>query len=153
MPAVSRLKQLWSKRVLRFDAIILAAIILTVLVVALLTGSAGVLSSFILNLLTDPVSLLVTSVALLLLIVGVHFMVRKAVAGYMISKMQDTADEPYLQAFQKNTRLHHSVFTTSPAGWSKRSRRSVDDVIEHASEFVESLNDQFTNPSGRARNS
>ena len=153
MPAVSRLKHLWSKRVLRFDAIILAAIILTVLVVALLTGSAGVLSSFILNLLTDPVSLLVTSVALLLLIVGVHFMVRKAVAGYMISKMQDTADEPYLQAFQKNTRLHHSVFTTSPAGWSKRSRRSVDDVIEHASEFVESLNDQFTNPSGRARNS
>ena len=148
IPAISRLKQLWSKRVLRFDALVLGAAAVLVLLAALVTGSIGALTTFVLSLLADPASMLLTIIALALIMLVVHFLVRKSVARYMIAKMKDSADEPYQEAFRANTRFYRSLFSKSPVGWNGRSRKAIDEVIEHASDFVESLNDQFTNPSG-----
>ncbi len=149
IPAITRLKQLWSQRVLRFDALIFGALALVVVGISLATGSIGALMALILSLIAEPISMLATIVALVVVFLIVHFMIRKSVAKYMIKKMKDTSDEPYITAFRSNTRFFRSVFAKQPAGWNGRSKKAVDEVIEHASEFVESLNDQFTNPSGK----
>lgn len=151
IPAITRLKQSWSKRVLRFDALIFGAIAVAVLGIALLTGTIGALMSFVLSLVADPIAMLAIIVAIALLVLVVHFLVRKSVAKYMTSTMKGSPDEPYIAAFKANTRLYRSVFSKSPVGWNSRSKKAVDEVIEHASDFVESLNDQFTNPSGKTR--
>lgn len=149
MPAIARLKQLWSKRVLRIDAAILALLAVVVLGVSIATGTIGALSGLVLGIFANPVSMLAIILAIVLAVLIVHFMIRTAVAQFMIRKMKDSPDEPYINAFSKNTTFFRSVFSKQPAGWSGRSQRAVNDVIEHASDFVESLNDQFTNPSGK----
>lgn len=151
IPAITRLKQLWSKRVLRFDALALGGLAALVLAIAGFTGTLGGLFTFVLSLFADPMSMLAVIIALLLVVGVVHFLIRRAVAAHMSSKMQGTPDEPYTLAFANNTRFFRSVFSSKPAGWNGRSTKAVDEVIEHASDFVESLNDQFTNPSGQSR--
>jgi len=122
-----------------------------VLAIAGFTGTLGGLFTFVLSLFADPVSMLAVIIALLLVVGVVHFLIRPAVAAHMSSKMQGTPDEPYTLAFANNTRFFRSVFSSKPAGWNGRSTKAVDEVIEHASDFVESLNDQFTNPPGQSR--
>lgn len=151
IPAITRLKHLWSKRVLRFDAIILGVLAAGVFATSLITGTIGGLLSFILAAFTDPALMLMSFAGLALFVGFIHFTVRKLVAGFMTSRLVGTDDEPYAKAFRFNTRFYRSVFSRQPVGWSSRSRKSIDEVLEHASDFVESLNDQFTNPSGLPR--
>ena len=151
IPAITRLKQQWSKRVLRFDALILGVALFLLLGIAMLTSTIGTLMSLVLSVFADPLSMLAVIVGLVLIALIVHFMVRKSVAGFMTAKIKGSADEPYGQAFKANTRFYRSVFAKTPVGWTNRSRKVVDEVIEQASDFVESLNDQFTNPSGKPR--
>jgi len=151
IPAISRLKQTWAKRVLRLDGLIIAGAALITVGVAVATGSIGALLSFVLSLVADPVSMLATIAGIAVLVLIIHFVVRKLVAEYMTSRLTGTDDEPFAKAFRFNTRFFRSVFSKNPVGWNGRSKKSIDEVLEHASAFVESLNDQFTNPSGRPR--
>lgn len=151
VPAISRLKQLWAKRVLRLDALLAAVTALIVLGAAMATGTLGALMGFVLSLFADPLSMSVAILLIVLVLLAAHFSVRKLVAQYMSSRLTGTNDEPYLQAFRHNTRFFRSVFNKAPAGWGAAAKKSVDEVIEHASDFVEMLNDQFTNPSGKPR--
>lgn len=148
IPAITRLKSLWSKRVLRLDAIILGLLVAGVFATSLVTGTIGGMLSFIAAAFTDPIMMLASVAGLVVLVGAVHFLVRKLVAQFMASRITGTADEPYATAFRFNTRYYRSVFSSKPVGWNTRSRKSIDEVLEHASDFVESLNDQFTNPSG-----
>jgi len=151
VPAIARLKGLWASRVLKLDAIIFALFASVVVGAAAFTGSLGALAGFVLSLFADPVSMLTTILGIVLLLLIVHFLVRKLVAQFMASRLKGTEDEPFAKAFRYNTRFFRSVFSKDPVGWNGRARKSVDEVIEQASEFVESLNDQFTNPSGQPR--
>ncbi len=151
IPAISRLKDLWAKRVLRFDAIILGILAAGFFTTSIVTGTIGSLLSFIAAAFTDPTLLLVSFAGLALLVGAVHFLVRKMVSQFMATRISGTADEAYAKAFRFNTRFYRSVFSRKPVGWNSRSRKSIDEVLEHASDFVESLNDQFTNPSGLPR--
>ncbi len=151
MPAISRLQKTWAARVLKFDAIVLGLLAAIVFFGAIFIGAIGGLFTFILGALTDPTLMLITFVAVIIVVAVVHFSIRKAVAGFMLSRMKHAEDEPYTNAFKRNTRFYRSIFKRTPAGWNKRSQKTIDEVIEHASSFVESLNDQFTNPSGHPR--
>ena len=151
IPALSRLKQLWATRVLRFDAIVF--VLLAVLLVggSIVTGTIGALATFLLSLLAAPVTMFGFVLAFLALFLAVHFTVRKFVTAYMLKKIQDGEDASYSSAFRKNTRFYRSVFSRTPVGWGRRSRKSLQEIIDKAGTFVESLNDQFTNPSGSPR--
>ena len=52
------------------------------------------------------------------------------------------------QAFIKNTQPLRSIFRPMPVGWSMRSRRILADVTANASEFIQTMNDRYTLPSG-----
>lgn len=148
IPAVGRLKRLWSKRVLRFDAIVFGLLAVAVLGIALATGAIGSLLAFLASLIVDPLSMLALIIGLVLLVGVVHFSIRQAVANYMLRKIDAGEDRKYHKAFVQNTRFYRTVFSGTPVGWNGRARRKVDEIIEHASNFVQTLNDQFTNPSG-----
>ena len=51
-------------------------------------------------------------------------------------------------AFLKNTQTLRSVFRPVPVGWSMRSRRSLEKVVADAGEFIQTMNDRYTRPSG-----
>ena len=51
-------------------------------------------------------------------------------------------------AFQRSTKLWRSIFQKSPAGWGRRARKRLSQVIQDTDTYIQTLNDQFTNPSG-----
>ncbi len=153
MPAITGLKQKWGKRVLQIDAIVLVLIVLAILVGAIMTGGIGGLFSLILSVFADPVSMGSTILGILVLILLIHFTARSLVAKFMLRRIEKSADAEFAPAFRKNTGLFNSVFGKSPTGWNAKSRKDTDLVIEEAAEFIEKLNDQFTNPSGSRRSS
>ena len=88
-----------------------------------------------------------------LLIAGVagtvHFSMRSFVAKRMAKRMEtDTLAGSIKGAFLRNTRPLRSLFQPTPAGWSSRTHRRLSAVEADASEFVQTMNDRFTNPSG-----
>jgi hypothetical protein len=98
------------------------------------------------------------AVTMLLLATGLfgylHFQIRK-IAARRVVKLIGRNFVPGLErdrlrtAFLTNTRPWHSIFTRDPVGWGKRSRKRLQSVIAEANEHVQTLNDAFTNPSGK----
>ena len=54
----------------------------------------------------------------------------------------------YAQAFNKSTAALRPLFLKNPAGWHEVSEQIIDEVIVEANDYIQALNDQFTNPSG-----
>jgi hypothetical protein len=54
----------------------------------------------------------------------------------------------YARAFRKNSRWFRSVLRRNPAGWGRRTARRLAQVAEDAQQYVQKLNDMYTNPSG-----
>lgn len=148
VPAIVRLKTLWRTRVLRFDLLALGVLAALIVGVALVFGAIGALFTFLLSLFTNPATMLGSIAIIAVLALAVHFAIRAKVASYMLTKMEGTEDADYQTAFTKNTRFFRSIFKTSPAGWSNKSRNEIDEVLEEASDFVQKLNDQYAMPSG-----
>lgn len=83
----------------------------------------------------------------------VHFSIRKLAAGSLsgwLKKQQQKlgfrVDLP--AAFARSTRPWRSIFRKQPAAWGRRSRHSLANIINQADDYVQRLNDRFTNPSG-----
>ena len=151
IPRVSELIQTWGRRVLIADSVIFGLLILLVLLIAGTFGWLTGLATMLLSLFVEPVSATITVLVLAGVFFGVHFPIRNKIAQRMLRKMKGTGDDMYMQAFQKNTRFHRSVFAKKPAGWNAQSKKSIARVIDAASGFVQKLNDQFTNPSGKGQ--
>ena len=162
-PKLTELLVRWRKRVLISDAIAL--------------GIAGAgLSAFLMNSQIDIISWLPgqgnwisDSVAIWkkvvvgLLAVGsvglfyaIHLGFRKMASGaikYDLEREIKGADlkEAVSNAFSYNTKPWRSVFSTTPAGWGRfsGSKRGIDKVLKSTDLFVQSLNDKYTNPSGK----
>jgi len=148
VPTITRLKKIWKARVLRFDAIVWAVVALIILGVSISVGALGALFTFLLSLISNPATMLGSIVAIAAAVSALHFFIRSRVASYMIGKLKAGDDAFYAPAFAHNTRFYRTVFRSSPVGWNKQSRKDVDDVLELASDFVQKLNDQYTQPSG-----
>jgi len=148
VPAITRLKQLWKKRVLRFDGIVLALFGLLFIGVAVAFGAIGALFTFVISLFANPVTMLGSIALIAIVVLATHFFIRSRVAQYMLGKMNDTEEAVHKDAFAHNTRFYRSLFKSTPVGWNKRSKLAVRDTVEEASDFVQRLNDQIAAPSG-----
>ncbi len=149
--AVPRLRvalQHWKKRVLIFDGIIFA----------LLFGSAiagSIAMGYWEGALFSPPwadspnivwAIVAATIATLFVI---HFYVRKKVAKKIAVSLSDTEVYGHLsQAFVKNTRWWRSLFHFNPVGWNGRVQHKLDGIRDTIDNFVQKLNDRFTNPSG-----
>jgi hypothetical protein len=96
------------------------------------------------------------TILLWLLAVGagyIHFAIRHWAADRVARRM---AADPqlieflpnYLRAFRKNSRWFRSIFWRNPAGWGRRTARSLVKVAEDSQGYIQKLNDMYANPSG-----
>ncbi len=82
-----------------------------------------------------------------------HFSIRRRAAGRVVRRL--TADPRmneflpnYLRAFLKNSRWFRSIFRRNPAGWNRRTARSLAEVADDSQGYIQKLNDMYANPSG-----
>lgn len=95
------------------------------------------------------------TIAILLAIVGyVHFSIRrwaaKKVSARLLAEIKDPDLHPnYQRAFRKSSRWWRSIFWPNPAGWGKRTAARLEKVLDDSNAYIQKLNDEYTNPSGR----
>ena len=153
MPDIASAVSRWRKRVLITDAIMLTLVAIGVFSTGLLGAAFNTMG---LNAMAEYLGMapfVLGGVALLLLvaIIWLHFLFRKwharIIAAGLKRKKKDVA---IIKAFKKNTHFIHSLFRTQPLGWGAGTRKKLNKIREAADDFVQTLNDQFTDPSGGA---
>lgn len=91
--------------------------------------------------------------ALALVALYLHFRVRRWAANRLKREIAQHGageeTEHLIRAFQHNTRIWRGILAPDPAGWNSRNRRALKKVIRDANRLVQTLNDRFTDPSGK----
>ncbi|MEE9334669.1 MAG: dynamin family protein [Granulosicoccaceae bacterium] len=149
IPALRTLKKDWSSKVLKWDAIALGTLLAVVLGISIATGFIGSLMVMILSLFSNPVAMLSGIAGVVIPLFIGHHLIRKWVRGRMLPQIAKSDSSELAAAFIKNTSFFNSVFSSSLIGWNKGAEKKINRAIEQASEFVQKLNDQFTDPSGQ----
>ncbi|HSO81203.1 dynamin family protein [Thiocapsa sp.] len=90
---------------------------------------------------------------LIALAVGTHFAVRKLAAMSVepwLRKQVARKNPPgnLMSAFRKNTRFYRPVIIGRPIGWSGKPRAQINEVLQNCENFVQTLNERYTNPKG-----
>jgi len=153
VPEIASAVSRWRKRVLITDAVMLMLIGLGLFTSGLLSAAFSTLG---LNALADslgvaPVLLAGGVLFLLIAIIWLHFLFRKWHAKIIAAGLKRKKNDiSVIKAFNKNTHFTHSLFRTRPIGWGAGARRKLNKIREAADSFVQTLNDQFTDPSGGA---
>jgi hypothetical protein len=86
-----------------------------------------------------------------IIFVLIHFLIRGVMARIYARGL---AEEGYYgnlrNAFLKNTQWWRSIFSRSIVGWSHKAQKKISQLRDSADNFIQKLNDQYTNPSGKA---
>ena len=148
IPTLTSLRKKWSRSVLRTELVVLILLLILIGVLVFVTGAFASIGALLLGMIVNPVGTLPMWAGLLVLLIVGHFGIKHLVTKRFLDKLSGTKQEGYVHALRKNTRWFRSLFRSKPVGWNASTQQEVVEVIEHSSEFVQKLNDQFTNPSG-----
>ncbi|MCG6896477.1 MAG: dynamin family protein [Thiocapsa sp.] len=90
---------------------------------------------------------------LILIALGAHFAVRTLAARSVLPwlRKQVALNNPpgnLLSAFQNNTRFYRPVILGSPVGWGSKARAQINEVLQSCENYVQTLNERYTNPKG-----
>ncbi len=155
VPLVSNFLGRWRKRVLWGDGIVMGTLLLLLLILTmkagywqglvfappwLAPGESGLLPGLLLG-------------VLVVVLGAIHFGVRALAARSLLGTLRKQASKSGLKgdpagAFVRSTQPWRSIFRKHPAGWGRKSRRQLREVLQSTDTYVQTLNDQFTNPSG-----
>jgi hypothetical protein len=156
VPQITEYKKQWRKIVLWGDALVAATFLGIAAVTTSLLGRFGSFQ-------WDPskwegsTGTLVLALALLSVVIGLfaylHFRMRRFATNRILTRIKKhfstgLEGERLSQAFIHNTSPWHSLFRKSPVGWNSRCRKRLQQVIAEANQYVQTLNDEFTDPSG-----
>ncbi|MDN5869583.1 MAG: dynamin family protein [Nitrococcus sp.] len=139
----------WRQRVWIYDGLTLGLAILLALAFYVMFNAAatGLLSAIG----SSGVMRIVSGIVLLALALAIHFSFRRLAARQMAGSIRRQAPaedkNDMLGAFLRNTRWTRSLLWRQPAGWGAQARRLMKEIIENRVEYVQNLNDRFTNPS------
>jgi Dynamin family len=102
----------------------------------------------------NTAGMLIVLAILVGLFAWLHFKVRQIAANRVLRQIggQYTPGlyrSRLKRAFLFNTRPWLSIFLQGPVGWGQRSRKRIQRVIAEANRYVQTLNDRFTDPSGK----
>ncbi len=144
----------WKRKVILIDSLVFGTLAIVMGVTLTLTDSWNLVKTLITDVMTTETS----SLIILLLILGtigyIHFSIRRFVANKILKNLTDELEDDqdickqYTQAFNKSTSAYRPMFLQNPAGWNEVTQQTVDEVIDEANDYIQALNDQFTNPSG-----
>jgi hypothetical protein len=151
---VPRLRQMlasWRKGVLWLDGAFLVVVLVAI-------GALGAWSTLGTWLTGGGLASALAWAVLVVVLGGLHAVARKLAAGQVLGRLRrqqgdsDEADR-LARALRRNTRFYRSIFLAQPAGWGPRSRHTLRQVLADAGDYVQQLNNAFTNPSGKELNS
>jgi len=155
--AVVKLKDMlnrWKYRVWLLDGLVFGTLAALVGMTLMMTDGWNWANTFLANVIAGETTTLV-SFALMLGVIGyLHFSIRSASARTILKKLADEIGDnndtykQYARAFGKSTAVYRPLFLKNPVGWHEVSAQVIDEVINEANDHIQSLNDQFTNPSG-----
>lgn len=155
IPLVTRALSKWRKRVLWGDAVVMGGLVLLLLT---LTNKANYWTgmSFTPPWMQEGSNPLIPWLVLggiVIALLLIHFVVRSMSAKTLLSSLRKETSKADLKgnlvgAFLHSTKAWRSIFRKSPAGWGRKARRQLNQVIQNTDIYVQTLNDQFTNPSG-----
>lgn len=142
----------WRKDTLIWDGITLSAIVVLLGILSVwLDWWDGLIfnAPWLETVTASPISMSITAVAVLLILVVLHYLIRGKVARYIGSSLSE--NESYgnpAAAFRKSTRVWRTIFQGSPAGWGRGTRKRLDSIRDATDHLVQHLNNRFSDPSG-----
>jgi GTPase SAR1 family protein len=155
VPLISATLKRWRKRVLWADAVIMGAVLLGLLGYSISAGYWQGLSFMPPWQTSEGGDLISWALLALLLVVlsGIHFGIKAAAARTLLGSIRRQATKADLKgnpadAFLKSTKPWRSILRKHPVGWGRKSRRQLREVLQSTDTYIQTLNDQFTNPSG-----
>ena len=156
-PELTASLQQWKKRVIWGDGIIFGLIFVLFLFFSTELGYWQGLSfapPWLESFTSTPWMMYGSLIVILLVIYGLHHLVRSITAKGIMKKLSGRAEVAadikgdLSQAFYRNTRPWRTIFSKTPAGWGHWARKRLYQVTQDADGYVQILNDRFTNPSG-----
>jgi hypothetical protein len=156
VPAIRSLIERWRKRVLRWDLGWLTLAGLAGGGAALLSPAvAGQMQDGFARVLENPTFIAGAAATFIAVALYLHFQSRRWSAEAVLRGIpadygaQDA--ERYDRAFRRNTVFWRSIFAPDPRGWSGRNRNALQKLLRSSNRLVQTLNDRFTDPSGKNR--
>ena len=162
---VTKLQELlvrWRRNVLIADAVLFGSMVVGILSLVLFsdlpvkTWLASIVSMGLWNSGAPWQSILVDLLAGMstISLMSVHYMVRNIASRMLIKGISKTSKHVDLREYlekglARNTSSFQSLFHTQPVGWGRLARGKLQRVLKSSNAYVQNLNDQFTNPSGR----
>ncbi len=147
------LKQ-WKRRVIMFDGLVFGTLAALVGGALAMTDSWDLISTFCAAVAEGETSALIGLVVLIGSVGYIHFSIRRFVADHLLMNLEKEMGndhdsyKQHMQAFNKSTAGHRPMIMKNPAGWNEVTQQSIDEIIDEANDYIQELNDQFTNPSG-----
>ncbi len=144
----------WKSRVILFDGMAFGTLAVLAGVALTMTESWSLLTTFPAEFMQGDSNTLAIASFLAISIIYIHFSIRRAVANNLLKKLanemgnEHEAYKQYMRAFNKSTAAIRPMFLRGPAGWNEVAQQTIDEIINEANDYIQALNDQFTNPSG-----
>jgi len=157
VPALREAILRWRKGVLWGDGIAYGLLLIAGLAFSIEAGYWSGLHfqvpAWMSQLAADPITLAISVALVVFLLLAIHFAVRKFTAKWVARHVRRVAADlkprgDLVRAFLHNTRPWRSIFAQSPAGWGALARRRLKKVVVETDNYIQILNDRFTNPSG-----
>ncbi len=142
LPALKGALARWRRRVLQADFLMMAVVLAIVVYGAqAMAGGFGPLLSAIQE---GPVRSGAGAVAVVLILLAIHFLNRNWVARRVAQSLPDeTASGNWRAAFMKNTVFWRSIFRQSPTGLGRGSIRQLHALRDRVEAYIQRLNNQF----------
>jgi hypothetical protein len=91
--------------------------------------------------------------ALIFLMILGHFGIRRLAALSVMPSLRKAVEKQkppgnVIATFERNTRFWRTVLLGRPLGWNAQSRAEIDEVIQGCENYIQTLNERFTNPRG-----
>ncbi|GKS69116.1 dynamin family protein [Nitrosomonas sp. PY1] len=154
IPKLSDMLKKWKSKVILLDSITFGTLAILAIIGITINESWELIKVFCDKVIQgDSYALAITAILFTVIIV-IHFSIRRFAANSMLKKLSlelgndDEAYKQYVHAFNKSTAPYRLMFLRDPAGWNDATQNTINEVINEANDYIQILNDQFTNPSG-----
>ena len=142
IPTITAARKAWQKQVLCCDALLV--------VIGIALAIRYLSFAELLNLQLTWVEILAISV-----FIYAHIQARTFFAWWQKNKFKKQLTktqtiERVTKGFCLSTRLRHNLWRKRPVGWNNKAEHAIDQVLNEANRFIQTLNDTYTNPSGNA---
>ncbi|PTQ84210.1 dynamin family protein [Nitrosomonas ureae] len=151
---LSEMLKKWKNKVIFIDGLVFFTLAVLAGTAFTMTESWDLLKTFATQLMQGETSSVVIAVFALISIIYVHFSIRRTVANGLLRKLDRELGndhetfKQYLHAFNKSTAAYRPMLLKDPVGWNETTQQMIDEIINEANDYIQALNDQFTNPSG-----